>query len=48
MEAGGKVGVQSGVVAKVAQSEMSQMHGNSIQISMPDARTNKARFSKCV
>jgi sorbitol-specific phosphotransferase system component IIBC len=43
MEAGGEVGLQSPVIAKVAQFEMSQMHGYRIQVFGADARTKKPR-----
>ena len=45
MEAGSEVGLQTSVIAKIAQPEMSQMHGHSIQNSSPDASTNRSRPS---
>jgi hypothetical protein len=41
MESGGEVRVQSGVISKVAQPEMSQMHHTSIQNSGADAKINQ-------
>jgi hypothetical protein len=41
MEAGSEIGLQSPVIAKIPQPEMSQMHGYSIEDSGPDSRTKK-------
>jgi hypothetical protein len=41
MEAGREIGLQTSVIAKVSQFEISQMHGHSIEDSGADSRTKK-------
>ena len=41
MEAGREISLQTGVIAKISQLEMSQMHAYSIEDSGADSRTKK-------